>query len=249
MGRVPGLTLAVALVAALPAAAAGQTSADEPAAPRARAKPAATGAIAGTVRFAGAPPARAAIERPHDPVCAKLELTSEDVVVADGKLRDVHVRLPTGAAGSHRAPAAPVVIDQRACMYHPRVVGVVGGQTVTVTNSDPTFHNVRGTAGDDTRFNLAQPAKAPPIVREALGAPGEVVVFRCDVHPWMRAFAVVTDHPFFAVTGDDGAFRIEGVPAGAYTLEAWHPTLGLQKVRVRVRGGRTAQASFMFGKD
>jgi len=205
-----------------------------------------TGTIAGTVVWKGKAPPRAALDRRTDPVCAKVERLSEDVVVEDGKLRDVHVRIKVGTAGSHTAPTAPVVVAQSQCMYEPRVVGVMAGQSIEIRNVDPTFHNVRGNLGTKILWNLGQAAKAAPIVRDKLGAPGEVVSLHCDVHPWMAAWAVVTDHPYFAVTGADGAFTIANVPAGSYTLEAWHPTLGLQSVKVKVRKGKTAKATFTF---
>jgi plastocyanin len=205
-----------------------------------------TGTLTGTVRFEGKPPARAELDRSRDPYCAATRALSEEVVVADGRLRDVHVRLPGGVAGEHPAPKSAVVIDQRGCAYRPRVVGLIEGQTVNVTNGDQTFHNVRGTRDGKTRFNHAQPSGAKEIVESNLGKAGEVITFRCDVHPWMRAFAVVTDHPFFAVTGDDGSFTITGVPIGTYSLEAWHPTLGLVERKVTVEAGKSAEVTFSF---
>lgn len=205
-----------------------------------------SGTISGTVTYKGKPPARQALDRGTDPVCASKPTLSEKIVVTGGKLRDVHVGIAAGAAGKHAAPGAPVMVDQLECMYRPRVVGVMQGQKLAVRNSDPTYHNVRGTKHEHTEWNLGQPASAPDIVREALGKPGEVVTLRCDIHPWMRAYAVITDHPFFDVTGDDGAFTVKNVPPGRYTLEAWHPELGRKKVEVVVEAGKTAQASFAF---
>lgn len=204
------------------------------------------GTVTGTVTFRGEPPKRAPLERGADPVCARTPRLDEEVVVTGGKLRDVHVRIEVGTAGKHPAPATPAVVDQRACMYTPRVVGVMAGQKLTIRNGDPTYHNVRGTKHEHTAWNLGQPAQAPAIVREDLGKPGEVVTLRCDVHPWMRAFAVITDHPYFDVTGEDGAFTLKDVPPGRYTLEAWHPKLGLKSTTITVRKGRTETVDIAF---
>ena len=204
------------------------------------------GGVAGTVSFTGAPPARTMLDRSTDMVCKKDAMLAEDVVVTGGKLRDVHVRIRSGQAGTHKAPATPVVVDQTRCMYRPRVVGAVAGQKLVVRNSDPTFHNVRGTRDQATDFNLAHPAHHDDIVRDITAKAGEVLTLRCDVHPWMRGFVAVTDHPFFAVTGADGAFTIAGLPAGKYTLEAWHPVLGLQSTAIKVVAGKTARADFVF---
>lgn len=230
--------LVVALLASSLATVAAQ--------PRAKAPAPAAGSITGTVSFKGTPPARTALDRKSDPVCARTQRLAEDVVVEGGKLRDVHVRIKIGTAGKHPAPETPAVITQTECMYTPRVVGVIAGQKLEVRNGDPTFHNVRGTLGKQILWNLAHLAGGEPLVRSDLGKAGEVVSLHCDVHPWMAAWAVVSDHPYFAVTGADGSFTLDGVPPGAYTLEAWHPTLGLQTTKVKVKKGKAAKAVFSF---
>ncbi len=210
------------------------------------AQPKAAGTIAGTVSWKGAAPARAPLDRKTDPVCAKTARLNEDIVVTDGKLRDVHVRLKLGSAGTHAAPGTAAVMAQTECMYSPRVLGVVAGQKVEILNGDPTFHNVRGNLGTKILFNLPHMAGGAPLSRGDLGKAGDVVAMRCDVHPWMAAWIVIRDHSYFAVTGDDGAFTLANVPPGSYTLEAWHPTLGLKTAKVKVKKGKTAKASFSF---
>lgn len=205
------------------------------------------GSITGTVTWTGPAPAATPVDRSSDPVCAKTSHGTDDVVVTDGKLRDVLVRIKIGGAPPAAAPTTPAVIAQSECMYAPRVVGVIAGQALEIRNLDATFHNVRGNALTKVLWNLAQPKGAAPIVRDLAGrAPGDVVSLHCDVHPWMAAWVVVSDHAFFAVTGADGAFTLPGVPPGTYTVEAWHPTLGLKTATVKVKKGKAAKARFAF---
>ncbi len=202
------------------------------------------GTITGTVAWKGAAPARPMLDRASDPVCAANPRASEELVVDKGRVKDVLVRIKVGTAGTHAAPATPVVIVQDQCMYGPRVAAVIAGQPLEIRNGDPTFHNVRGNRGGKVVWNLAQPASGPALTRSELGQPGDIVDLHCDVHPWMQAWVAVMDHPYFAVTGADGAFTIAGVPPGSYTLEAWHPVLGITSTKVKVRKGKATKATF-----
>ena len=203
-----------------------------------------SGTISGTIQFSGKAPARKTVDTSSDAACgAKQE--SDEVVVTKGKLRDVHVRIKNGTAGKHKASAAPVVIKQSGCVYLPHVVGAMVGQPVAIRNKDKTMHNVHAYIGKETWFNRSQPKGAPDIVERDTGEAGEVFELKCNVHAWMHSYMPITDHPYFDVSGSDGAFAIKNVPAGSYTLEAWHPTLGLKSTKVTVgKSGTTASFSY-----
>jgi plastocyanin len=203
------------------------------------------GTLRGTVKFNGEPPVMADVAPSADPACDGMALKEQSVLVKDGKLRNVIVRVRGPVAGAPGAPSEPVVVDQQKCTYLPRVQGAVAGQQVLVKNSDGTMHNVRGLAGTKALFNLAQPPSAPPVTKPV---PNEVEMLslKCDVHPWMRAYIAVSPHPYFATTGEDGTFSLAGVPAGTYTLEAWHETLGTKTAEVTVKDGDATEASFEF---
>jgi len=206
----------------------------------------AIGAIKGTVIFEGEAPERATLRRDTDPYCAKTKRDAEDVIVTKGKLKDVVVRIKNGTMGKHAAPAAPVLLDQKDCMYTPRVVGLIAGQKLAVRNSDGTFHNVHGVIGAKNLWNKPHAPKDPDYTLDSTPTAGDVIEVTCDVHPWMHAYAAVHDHPYFAVTPDNGTFEIKGLLPGTYTLEAWHPTLGEKSMTVKIGTGGRAKVTARF---
>jgi cytochrome c oxidase subunit 2 len=228
-------------------AGAGAASQSQPAAQTAALRP---GTVTGQVRFEGTPPTPRPIRmEKDDPLCMPEKGTvSETLLVApDGGVRYAFVYVKEGLAGkTFPAPTAPVPLDQKGCVYTPHVFGVQAGQPVFITNSDPVVHNVNATASANTPFNLIQPRGVPGRTR-TFDKPEIMVPIRCDVHPWMGAWVGVVSHPFFAVSGPDGRFTIEGLPSGTYTLEVWHEELGTatQKVVLDAKG---ATATFSFNQ-
>lgn len=208
-----------------------------------------TAKITGVVDFTGAAPEmKTPAKRKDAEFCKDKDVKYNAVVVNGGKLQDVLVRIaPGGVKGDWKGPKA--VIDQKDCMYEPRIQGVVAGSEIEIKNSDGTLHNVHTFKGTETWFNQAQP-KGSEAVKKEMPEDNKVVKFTCDVHPWMRGFVVVTDHPFFAVSKADGTFTIDKVPAGEYDVEAWHTQFGLKKAKVKVEDGKAAEVKFSFdGKE
>ncbi len=247
----------LALAAAVPMAGAGcqksQPAAATPAATPAAAAPTAVaaplagnGVIEGTVKLAGTPPEMPMTKRDADPFCAKTPTKDEEVVVGPGgTLGNVVVRVTAGASGHYDPPATPVTLDQSACMYRPRVQAIVAGQPIAIRNGDQTLHNVHGYKGPSTLFNQAEIPGLPPITRR-IGDAGDILKFKCDVHPWMTGYVVVNDNPFFAVTGPDGHFKITGLPPGQYTLTAWQERYGTKTAPAAVAGDKPTEVSFAF---
>jgi plastocyanin len=225
---------------------------DTPPAPPAGAIPAGqsigSASLGGRVLFAGVPPPRRPIRMSGESVCHHPDSPSysEDVIVGpEGGLRNAVVHVSSGLGDRVFAPPTePVVMDQQGCLFIPHVVPAQVNQVVVFKNSDPIAHNVRSVSDRNRPFNLSMSTKGRS-VRRHFSEP-EFVKIRCDIHAWMNAWVPVVAHPFFAVTGDDGVFRIQGLPAGEYTLEAWHETLGRQSATVVVAEGGESAVSFTF---
>lgn len=233
--------------AAKPASAALATA---PAAAPAAA-PSATGssAVTGRVVFDGAPPENPKFRMSADASCAKShpgEVTKEEIVVGTDKgLVNVFVWVKSGISGTYTAPAAPVVLDQKGCLYEPHVFGLFVGQPLEIVNSDDTLHNVHSLAETNDAFNLGMPKQGMRVTR-TFDKPEVMVKIKCDVHGWMASYAGIVAHPFFAVSGKDGGFEIRNLPAGTYTFEAWHEKLGRQTQQITVGEKETKPLTFTF---
>jgi plastocyanin len=209
--------------------------------------PSGSGSIKGSVTLTGTPPEMPLTKRDADPFCAKTPMKDEEVVVGkNGGLKNVIVRLTKGVSGNYEPPTTSVTLDQSQCMYRPRVAVIMAGQSLLIKNSDQTLHNVHTYKGASTLFNQAEVPGLPAIAKTFKDATGEIIKFKCDVHPWMTGYVGVMGHPFFAVTDESGAFEIPKVPPGKYTVEAWHERYGTKTAELTVAANAPADAKFAF---
>jgi hypothetical protein len=229
---------------------AGTTTALQPAAAPSSDSP--SGAtIAGEVKLVGTAPANPPIDMSEEPKCKADYTTSphEQIVVLNpnGTLSDVFVYVKTGlpADAKYPAPTTPVVIDQKGCMYHPRVFGIMVGQPLRIVNSDPLLHNIKAMGRKNRPFNISQPA-AGMTTERTFTAREVMLPFECNVHGWMHAFAGVLPYPFFSTTGKDGRFTLKNLPPGTYTIEAWHEKFGTETRTVTVQGNETKTVDFAY---
>lgn len=248
--------LGLALAASMSACGGNTSTPAESSAPAAEAAkpavdPATAADVKGTVTVEGVVPANAQIKMNADPVCARQvtgEQTMETYVVGpDGKtLGNVFVYVKDGLGNLvFDAPTTPAKIDQKDCRYHPHVFGIQVGQPLEIINSDPTLHNIHAVAKNNREFNNGQPIQNMKTTH-TFTAPEVMVPFKCDVHGWMNAYVGVLNHPFYAVTEANGTFTLKGLPAGTYTIEAWHEKLGSQTQSVTVAAKESKDISFTF---
>ena len=217
-----------------------------------RQPPAQAGAtITGKVKFTGTKPAMPKIDMSEEPKCkAKYTAappTEETVVVnPNGTLANVFVYVKSGLPASYKAPApsGPVTLDQDGCRYHPHVFGIMVGQNLQIKNSDGILHNIKAKGTKNRPFNISQPTTMTST--RTFSALEVMVPLECNVHGWMHAWLGVLPHTFYGVSGADGGFSITGLPAGTYTVEAWHEKYGTQTASVTVSGSETKTADFSF---
>ncbi len=147
--------------------------------------------------------------------------------------------------GPFPAPERPAVMEQKDLQFVPHVLAIQVGTTVEFPNSDPLAHNVFSIS-EAKRFNLGLYSRGT-VRRLKFERPG-VVDLLCNVHLEMSGFIVVVKNPYFARTSSDGAFRIDGVPAGRHQLHYWHERLPPQVLTVQVPETGSVNADFFVGK-
>jgi hypothetical protein len=218
-----------------------------------------TGAeLTGIAKFEGTAPERLPIDmtprrggsKDECSVLHKTPQLSEVAIVGDdGGLANVFVYVKKGLEKKKKypMPTEAAMLDQLGCMYFPRVQGVRVGQDLVIRNSDKLTHNTRSYAFRNRAFNIAQPSDSEERTK-VFKKPEKAIQMGCDVHGWMKAFVFAMDHPYFAVTNEKGQFNIAGLPAGQYTVAAWHEEFGEQEAKITVGATGSTEVGFSFEK-
>lgn len=209
--------------------------------------------ISGTVNFEGKEKKPRPIKMNADPACQKATggktVLDDTTVINSGKVENVFVWLKSGvASGAGKKLTDKVILDQKDCMYSPKVSGVMVGQTLSIRNSDPFLHNVHSMSKKNKpNFNVGQ-ATAGKVDDVTFKKPEVLVKVKCDVHGWMTTYIGVSPHSFFAVTDKNGKFTINDVPPGEYEIEAVHPKLKKRSEKVTVgAAGDVKAVDFSYG--
>jgi plastocyanin len=204
------------------------------------------GTISGKVTYTGTPVKQKPIDMSKEPSCAKQHatpVTTETVVTgANNTLDNVVVFISAGADDAN-APAQAVTFEQKGCQYLPHVIALHTGQTLKVLNDDQTSHNIHPLAKVNREWNKSQPPGAPPI-EDKFDQP-EFISVKCNIHPWMHGWFVVLKTDHYSIS-KDGGFSLPNLPAGKYTVTAWHEDYGTQTQDVTITGSETKSIDFAF---
>lgn len=241
------------------------TEATTPAAsttPAATSAPAAAPATTGTefARFSGRitvegvapklpPLVQAGDPTVKDQVCVQNAIPNDSVIVGpDGGLKDVFIyakRVPSGV--DVPAPSEePAELDQKGCRFLPQAMVFRVDQPLKMVNSDPVAHNVR-TAGFTMQLNqIIPPNDKKGIETTYERAERTPVQTKCDIHTWMLSWHLPLDHPWAAVSAEDGTFVIDNLPAGDWEFIVWHGKTGYveRSVKFSAAQGEVVERNF-----
>ena len=192
--------------------------------------PATAASISGVVHFEGIPPAPQKIDMSADSGC-KGQNQSETAIVNNGHLANVLVYVKDGLEGrSFPPPPERVTILQEGCRYVPHVAAAMVGQSVEFVDKDDTLHNIHPMPKNNAEWNQSETPNgsfARPFTAAEIMIP-----IKCNQHPWMKMYLSVLGNPFFAITGKDGSFALNGLPPGTYTIAAVHEKFGEQDMKI-----------------
>ena len=182
-----------------------------------------------------------------EPSCAKqyqTPPTTETVVTGAGNtLADVVIYISAGAP-DEAAPSTSANFDQKGCRYLPHVLAFQVNQELKISNDDQTSHNIHPLAKVNREWNKSQPPGTPPISEKYDKM--EFIPVKCNIHPWMHGTFAVLKNSHYAISGDDGGFKLPNLPPGKYTVTAWQESYGEQTQDVTIAGSETKTVNFNF---
>ena len=200
--------------------------------------------VRGAVKIAGAVPKVPPLQiTKYKEICK--DVPNESLSVGPGQgVRFAVVTLEGVTKGKAVEKETVHELDNMKCRFTPRVQAASIGQFVLLKNSDPILHTAHALfANDQPQFNVGlYPGRTS---RKPLVAAG-LVKIRFEVHQWMAAYIVVTEHPYHAVSDVYGEYELRDVPPGVYQLKVWHETLGTQEKRIEVKPAGTPKVDFTF---
>jgi hypothetical protein len=200
--------------------------------------------IRGTVKVEGKLPKLQPLQvTKYKEVCK--DVPNESLIVGPAQgLRYAVVTLEGIGKGKAVEKESVHELDNIKCRFSPHVQAASVGQFVVIKNSDPILHTAHALfTNEQPQFNVGlYPGR---VTRKPLIAAG-IVKIRCEVHPWMTAYMVVTEHPYHAISDIYGEYELTDIPPGAYQLKVWHESLGTQEKRIELKPDVTQKVDFTF---
>jgi hypothetical protein len=207
------------------------------------------GSVAGEVKFTDAPPQLKPIKVSKDQdYCGETLPNDMYLMEPNGGLKNVVVFIESAPAGKTADPLKENFLYNDGCRYAPRVVAMQRGEKLKIKSNDPKLHVPHAYLGDRTVFNLSLPFKNTTIETTSRIRQAGILRVVCDTHAWMLGFIHVFDHPYYAVTNEQGTFSIPDLTAGNYVLTAWHEDGGVKSQEITVPESGEARVTFEFGK-
>ena len=211
------------------------------------------GTLKGHVKYDGKAPKPKRLRMDADPVCGSSHsgpVRSENFKMAkDGSMKEALVYLKN-VDYTGDIPSEPAVLDQQGCIYVPHVFGMMAGQELLIKNSDATLHNIHSMPKVNKEFNFAMPKVVKKKKASFAKSEPDPFYIKCDVHPWMKTWVLVSDHPYYAVTDEKGNFSIDNIPPGTYDVVCWQEKFGSKRAltsKVTIGAGETTK-DFVFSR-
>ena len=207
------------------------------------------GSLSGTVKYAGTPPEVPKIEVTKDSeVCGTEKVDPKLIIGSGGAIQEVAVVVKAAKGKALTVPTEPITFDQKGCAYVPHVLAFPAGSTLAVLNSDGILHNIHVMGKDNPETNRAMPKFQKKIDWKVEKAEWPIAV-KCDAHPWMHAYWLSMDQPYYAVTDADGAFKITDLPPGDYEVEVWQGELGKKTEKVTIKAKEDTKVDWSMSKS
>jgi len=215
---------------------------------------ASSGGLEGNIKYEGKLPKSKFLKMDSDPVCGHLhkdDVQSQSFVIDDNNnlqnvliwIKDVNYNGPI--------PDNNKIIDQIGCIYKPHIVGIMKNQELLIKNSDATLHNVHSYSKKNNSFNFAMP-KVVKEKKTIFTKAEDPFPIKCDVHPWMKSWVAVFDHPYYAITDENGDYVIENIPEGEYTVVAFQEKFKMKGViekKVTIKNDNYSELNFIFSRN
>ncbi len=204
------------------------------------------GKIEGIVKFSGSSIPRDKTFNSTEGSCGRELRTEKYLINKDNKIKNTVIFIK-GIDYGKAIPDAAVNVNQLKCSFVPHVSIGFKGNKFTVKNEDPVLHtlHVYASISGKTAYSIAIPEKGAEVTKN-LTKTG-LMELNCDCHPWMLGYVYVFDHPYAAISDENGEFVIENIPPGTYTIEAWHEALGTVDLEdVKVESGKTTAINLQY---